>query len=172
MKVFGMQHIGFTVPDLDQAVRFFETLFGGVTCLATGPLDVDDEFMRQRLGVRAGRRIADIKVLRVGNGSNLEIFQYANEPDADQPLKENSQPGGFHMAFEVDDCIAAAQRLRAAGVDVLEGPTFIDAGPMEGLTWCYLKAPWGTFLEIVSMDGPLGAERAGGHPQWSPKTAH
>jgi hypothetical protein len=39
---------------------------------------------------------------------------------------------------------------------------------MEGLTWCYLKAPWGQFLEIVSMDGPLGAERAGSPAQWSP----
>lgn len=170
MKTYGMQHIGVTVPDLDQAVDFFETLFGGVTCLATGPLQVDDDFMQRRLGVRAGRRIADIKVLRVGNGSNIELFQYAGEPEADAPPKENSQPGGFHLAFEVDDCMAAADRLRAAGLEVMDGPTFIEAGPMAGLTWCYFKAPWGHFMEIVSMDGPLGAEREGGHPQWSPKT--
>ena len=36
MKVYGMQHIGFTVPDLDQAVDFFKTMFGAVECLSSG----------------------------------------------------------------------------------------------------------------------------------------
>lgn len=170
MKTFGMQHVGFTVPDLEQAVSFFETMFGAVQCLSTGLIDVDDIYMVRRLGVPGNRRIEDIRVLRVGNGTNLEIFKYSGEPESGEPLKRNSQPGGFHLAFQVDDCNMAAERLRAAGVEVLDGPNFVDSGPMEGLTWCYLKAPWGQFLEIVSMDGPLGAERAGGHPQWSPVT--
>lgn len=170
MKVFGMQHIGFTVPDLDQAVAFFTDMFGAVECLSTGPVDVDDEFMRRRLGVPGTTRIKDIKVLRVGTGTNLEIFCYEGDAGADEALKRNSQPGGFHLAFEVDDCVAAAERLRQKGVEVLDGPTYIDSGPMDGLTWCYLKAPWGQFCEIVSSNGPLGAERAGQPAQWSPKS--
>lgn len=170
MKVYGMQHIGFTVPDLDQAVAFFKTMFGAVECLSTGLIDVDDDFMRHRLGVQGNTRIQDIKVLRVGNGTNLELFQYSGDVEPDAALKRNSQPGGFHLAFQVDDCNAAADRLRAAGIEVFEGPTYVDAGAMEGLTWCYLKAPWGQFLEIVSMEGPLGAERAGQPAQWSPVT--
>jgi catechol 2,3-dioxygenase-like lactoylglutathione lyase family enzyme len=168
MKVYGMQHIGFTVPDLDQAVAFFQSMFGAVECLSTGLIDVDDAFMRRRLGVSGNCRIEDIRVLRIGNGSNLELFRYSGDAEADAPLKRNSQPGGFHLAFQVDDCNAAAVRLRQDGVEVLDGPTYVDSGPMEGLTWCYLKAPWGQFLEIVSMDGPLGAERAGQPVQWSP----
>lgn len=170
MKVYGMQHIGFTVPDLDQAVAFFQSMFGAVECLSTGLIDVDDAFMRRRLGVSGHCRIEDIKVLRIGNGSNLELFRYSGDDDPDAPLKRNSQPGGFHLAFQVDDCTAAADRLRQAGVEVLDGPTYVDSGPMQGLTWCYFKAPWGQFLEIVSMDGPLGAERAGQPAQWSPVT--
>lgn len=170
MKVYGVQHIGFTVPDMDQAVAFFEALFGAVSCLSTGKLDLDDAYMVSRLGVPGDRRIEDIKVLRVGNGTNLELFRYSGEPSVDEPLKRNSQPGGYHIAFQVDDCDVAADRLRAAGVEVLDGPNYVDSGAMAGLTWCYFKAPWGQFMEIVSMDGPLGAERAGGHPQWSPVT--
>ena len=170
MKVYGMQHIGFTVPDLDQAVTFFQAMFGAVECLSTGLIDVDDAFMRRRLGVAGNCRIEDIRVLRIGNGSNLELFRYSGDAGSDAPPKRNSQPGGFHLAFQVDDCIAAADRLRQGGVDVLDGPTYVDSGPMQGLTWCYLKAPWGQFLEIVSMDGPLGAERAGQPAQWSPVT--
>lgn len=169
MKTYGIQHIGFTVPDMAQAVSFFETLFGAVTCLSTGPLQVDDAYMRRRLGAAETSRIHDIRVLRTGEGANLELFEYRGDPQEDAPWPRNSQPGGYHIAFEVDDCQAAAARLREAGVDVLDGPTYVDAGPMQGLTWCYLRTPWGQYLEIVDMDGPLAAERAGAPAQWSPK---
>lgn len=168
MRVFGLQHVGFTVPDIDEAVRFFETVFGGATVLSTGLIDVDDAFMRRRLGVPGKCRIEDIRVLRVGDGSNLEIFQYSGEPGAGEPLKRNSQPGGFHLAFQVDDAHAAAARLRVAGVDLLDGPTDVETGPMAGLTWLYLRAPWGQFLEIVSATAPLGHEHDGGPAQWWP----
>ncbi len=167
IKVFGIEHVGMTVPDLDQAVEFFETVFGGVTVLSTGLVDVDDEFMLKRLGVRGGRRIEDIRVVRIGNGTNIELFRYRGE-DRNPALRSNSETGAFHLAFQVEDANAAAVRLRAAGVDVLEGPTLIDSGPMEGLTWVYLRSPWGQFLEIVSTDGPLGYEREGGPKAWSP----
>lgn len=167
MKVYGVEHFGFTVPDLDEAVEFFETVFGAVTVMKTGKVEGDDEFMKRRLGVPGHCRIENIKVLRVGNGSNLELFEYSGD-DAGEALKRNSQPGGFHVAFQVDDATAAAERLRAQGVDVLDGPTFVESGPMAGLTWLYLRAPWGQFLELVSMDGPLGYSSAGGPRLWSP----
>lgn len=167
MKIFGIEHFGFTVPDMDEAVEFFETIFGAVTALETGKIEVDDEYMKRRLGVPGNCRIENIKVLRVGKGSNLEIFQYSGDDGSVEP-KRNSQPGGFHIAFQVDDANAAADRLRAKGVDLLEGPTFVESGPMAGLTWLYLRAPWGLFLEIVSMNGPLGYARDGGPKLWSP----
>jgi catechol 2,3-dioxygenase-like lactoylglutathione lyase family enzyme len=167
MKVYGVEHFGFTVPNLDKAVEFFETVFGAVTVIETGKVDADDEYMKRRLGVPGHCRIENIKVLRVGNGSNLEIFEYSGD-DEDAALKRNSQPGGFHVAFQVDDANAAADRLRSKGLDVLDGPTYVGSGPMAGLTWLYLRAPWGQFLEIVSMDGPLGYARDGGPRLWSP----
>ncbi|MDQ0390979.1 VOC family protein [Labrys monachus] len=167
MKIFGMEHIGFTVPDLEEAVGFFEAVFGAVTVMTTGRVEADGEFMRRRLGVPEHCRIENIKVLRCGNGSNLEIFQYSGETQA-AALKRNSEVGGFHLAFQVDDAFAAAERLRERGVDVLDGPTLIESGPMEGLTWLYLRTPWGQFLEIVSRQGSLGYEAAGGPKLWSP----
>ncbi|MFK0335517.1 VOC family protein [Rhizobium sp. NPDC090275] len=167
MKVYGIEHFGFTVPNLEEAVEFFEKIFGAVTAIETGKVDGDDEYMKRRLGVPGRCRIENIKVLRVGNGSNLELFQYSGEDGATE-LKRNSQPGGFHVAFQVDNANAAAQRLRAHGVDVLDGPTYVESGPMAGLTWVYLRAPWGQFLELVSMDGPLGYAKDGCPRLWSP----
>ncbi len=168
IKVHGLQHIGLTVPDMAQAVEFFETVFGGVTVMRTGRIEVDDEFMQRRLGVPGDRRIRDIQVLRCGNGANLELFEYEGGPEA-VTLKCNSEPGGFHLAFQVDDAYAASERLRAIGVDVLEGPTTIDSGPMQGLDWVYLRAPWGQYLELVSLrHGPMGYEAGTEARLWSP----
>jgi catechol 2,3-dioxygenase-like lactoylglutathione lyase family enzyme len=167
VRYLGIQHIGLTVPDIDEATRFFEQAFDAVTAMSTGPLEVDDAFMTDKLGVPAGRRIADIRVLRLGDGTNLELFQYVGEP-AGEPLKRNSEVGGWHFAIEVDDIATATRRLRDMGLEVLAGPSHIDAGPMEGLDWVYFRAPWGQFMELVAAAGPLGSERAGGPALWSP----
>lgn len=166
IKIHGVHHIGLTVPNMDEAVRFFETMFGGVTVLSIDGVDVDDAFMKARLGVPAGRRIKDQRVVVCGAGGNLELFEYSGEEPS--PIKRNSEVGACHLAFQVDDARAAAARLRADGVDVLEGPTLIDSGPMSGLTWVYLRAPWGQFLEVLSVQEPLGYEREGEPKMWSP----
>lgn len=165
IRVRGIQHIGLTVPDMKQAVDFFQTVFGAVTAMECGGVDREDEFMTRRLGVPAGRRIKDQRVIVCGNGGNLELFEYTGEPEQ-TPLKRNSEVGGFHLAFQVDDIVAATQRIRAAGLDVLDGPTLIESGPMQGLNWVYLRAPWGLFLELVSWEGALGYERNGGPKMW------
>ena len=132
-NVQGIQHIGMTVPDMDQAVRFFEVMFGAVTCITTGPLDVDDAHMVRKLGVSSKTRIKDIRHLRCGIGTNLELFEYEGDAGSISP-KRNSEVGGWHFAFQVDDAAAAAARLRDRGVEVLEGPNYVDSGPLEGLT--------------------------------------
>ena len=164
ISIRGIQHFGLTVPDMRQALDFFETVFGGVTVMEIHGVDVDDAFMARHLGVPAGRRIKEQAVIVLGNGGNLELFEYSGEDET--PIKRNSEVGACHFAFEVEDAVASAERLREAGVDVLEGPTLIDSGPMEGLTWVYFRAPWGQYLELVSMTGPLGYESGGGPKMW------
>jgi catechol 2,3-dioxygenase-like lactoylglutathione lyase family enzyme len=166
-NVHGIQHIGLTVPNMEQAVQFFEAIFGAVTCIATGPLNVDDAHMVHKLGVPSKTRIKDIRHLRCGTGTNLELFEYEGDSQAES-LKRNSQVGGWHFAFQVDDAVAAAARLRDRGVEVLEGPNYVDSGPLEGLTWVYLKAPWGQFLELVSVKGLLDYEKKDGPKLWAP----
>jgi catechol 2,3-dioxygenase-like lactoylglutathione lyase family enzyme len=167
MEVYGLQHIGLTVPNMAQAVAFFEDVFGAVTLFGTGRLEVDDAFMVRKLGVPAHTRIKDIKVLRCGVGTNLELFEY--EGDDGTPIKRNSDVGGFHLALQVDDAYAAANRLREQGIEVLDGPTYVDSGPMKGLDWVYFKTPWGQFMELVSMThGPLGYEADSPVKAWSP----
>lgn len=167
MGVLGLHHIGFTVPDMEEAVAFFANVFGAVTIMECGSVDVDDAFMLARLGVPDGCKITDQRVVQVGRGGSLELFQYSGVADP-KPLKHNGEVGAMHIAFEVDDAFETAERMRKAGVDILEGPTLIEGGPMGNLVWLYLRAPWGQYVEIVSAKGPLGYEADGGPKLWTP----
>lgn len=110
VAVRGIQHVGFTVPDMEEAVRFFESMFSAVTVMNLGEVDLDDEFLGRRLGIPPGRRMKDQRVITCGKGGNIELFEYAGEP-APPRIKRNSEVGAFHIAFEVDDAWAAAERL-------------------------------------------------------------
>ncbi|MGV8883066.1 MAG: VOC family protein [Rhodoglobus sp.] len=147
----GMEHIGFTVPNITEACDFFITVLGATELFvaATDFRNDDSDWMTEHLHVHPRAVIKEFRYLRLGNGSNLEIFEY-NAPDQAQVPPKNSDIGGHHFAFYVDDMDAAIAYLRDNGVEVLGEPTSYTDGPNLGLTWCYFMAPWGLQLEIVS----------------------
>ncbi len=146
----GMEHIGFTVPDINEACDFFERILGAET-LYTAATDFRAEgtWMRDHLNVDPSCVIKEFRYLRCGNGTNLEVFQY-EAPDQVQTPPKNSDIGGHHLAFYVDDMDVAIKFLKDNGVRVLGEPTSYTEGPNLGLTWCYFMAPWGLQLEVVS----------------------
>lgn len=172
----GTEHIGFTVPDIDEACDFFERILGAET-LYTAATDFrrdDDDWMQEHLNVHPRSVIKEFRYLRVGNGTNFEVFQYSS-PDQVPTCPKNSDVGGHHLAFYVDDMDAAIAFLREAGVEVLGEPTAYTEGPNLGLTWCYFLAPWGQQLEVVS--APTGttfdndAKRSGATRLFHPEDA-
>ena len=156
-RVIGMHHIGITVPNIEEGIAFFKKIFDVVEVFHTGAFDVDDGFMSRKLGAAPQSRIRDLVFLRCGNGTNLELFEYSGD-DRDKAQKRSSEIGGSHICFEVEDVFASAERLKAQGVELLEGPNSVDAGPLQGFNWVYFKTPWGQILEIASF-GKLGYEK-------------
>jgi catechol 2,3-dioxygenase-like lactoylglutathione lyase family enzyme len=165
-KIYGMHHIGITVPDIDEGIRFFEAVFGAVEVFRTGPFDVDADFMKNRLGASADSNIRDLAFLRCGEGTSVELFEYGGE-DNSAP-KRPSEVGDMHLCFEVEDVFASAERLRALGVDMLDGPNLVEAGPLAGFNWIYFRAPWGLVLEVASFD-KLEYEDNSPHRLWRAK---
>lgn len=167
-RVYGMHHIGITVPNVAEGIEFFKTIFGVIEVFHTGAFDVDNKFMERKLGAAPHARIQDIVFLRCGNGTSIELFEYSGE-DKSAPQKRSSEVGGTHICFEVEDVFASAERLKALGVEMLEGPNTVDAGPLAGFSWVYFRAPWGQVLEIASFD-TLGYEKESPHRLWRAKT--
>ena len=145
----GTEHIGFTVPDLDQAERFFVDILGCELVYSLGPFARDDDdWMLEHMGVHPRTVMRELRFFRCGTGPNFEVFQY--EPaDVAQQQPRNSDIGGHHLAFYVDDFDTAYQYLLDAGIEVMGEPT-ASRNASEGQRWVYFRSPWGMQFELVS----------------------
>lgn len=163
----GVEHIGFTVPDIDQAERFFVDVIGCERVYTLGPFVADDDWMERHLAVHPRTVMRELRFFRCGFGPNFEIFEYEPaEPPAPQP--RNSDIGGHHLAFYVDDLDDAVAYLRRHDVRVLGEPT-ASAGPSAGQRWVYFLTPWGMQLELVSSPGGKAYEAEAGTRLWHPR---
>jgi catechol 2,3-dioxygenase-like lactoylglutathione lyase family enzyme len=150
-RASAVDHAGFTVPDLNEAVDFFVGVLGFELCYRETPVDApEDDTMLLRLGIhpRSGVRGA---LLRLGSSSGIEVLEYTG-PDAGGEPPANTTHSAGHLALRVDDIEAAAAYLRSrSDVEVFEGPNIVDVGPSAGIRWLYFKAPWGLQLELVEL---------------------
>ncbi|SHG85740.1 VOC family protein [Ferrimonas marina] len=142
-------HIGFTVPNLAEAIAFFQQHFGFELAYEFGPFASDDSWMADHLNVDPRAEISKIAVMN-GNSINLEIFEYADTVARNKVAPNNADIGGHHLAFYVDDMAAAVAYLKQQGLTVLGEPTQMTEGPSAGESWVYFLAPWGMQLELVS----------------------
>lgn len=146
-----VDHVGFTVPDLEQAHRFLVDVLGAEFLYSLGPFshpDEGDDWMTRHLAVHPDAVMVENRWFRLGGETLVEVFHYSS-PDQRTVVPRNSDVGGHHVAFYVDDLDAAVDHLRAAEVEVLEGPT-ASRGPAEGNRWIYFLSPWGMQFELVS----------------------
>ena len=162
----GTEHIGFTVPDLDEAERFFVDVIGCERIYSLGPFQHDDDWMAERLNVHPRAVMRELRFFRCKTGPNFKIFQYETpEPQAPQP--RNSDIGGHHLAFYVDDLDAAVEYLRGHGVRILGEPT-ASSSHSEGQRWVYFLTPWGMQLELVSFPNGKAYEKTATTKLWHP----
>lgn len=145
----GIEHVGLTVPDLDEATEFFVDVLGCEVVYTMGPMfytenwfDLKPEFLPQT------RRT--IRALRCRNGAHIELFEFS-APDQQKQMPRIIDVGGHHVAFYVDDMDAAIAYLKSKGVKFF-GEKKYARGPEEGRdsTFIHFSAPWGLIFELVS----------------------
>lgn len=146
----GTDHVGLTVPDLEQAITFFSEVLGAVLVYRMGPFVDEGTWFTDELGLEARCRIPAMALMRCGAGVNLEVFQY-EAPGQRRELPQMSDWGGHHLAFYVDDMEVALAGLREHSVDII-GQLKPGLGPEagEGTGWVFFRSPWGLPLELVS----------------------
>jgi catechol 2,3-dioxygenase-like lactoylglutathione lyase family enzyme len=165
-----MEHIAFTVPELDEAVRFFTEVLGCEYFYPIGPFrDPEGTWFEDNLDLHPRSEIPKACLLRCGHGSNFEIFEY-EAPGQRREMPKMSDWGGVHLAFYVDDIEAGVAYLEAEGIRVLGGAKDglgIEGG--EGSAFAHFLTPWGLLLELVSF--PNGKQYMEGRDRllWRPQ---
>lgn len=164
----GAEHLGITVPNMEEAVNFFVKVIGCEASIKLGSFKFEDDWMNVHLNVDPRAEIKRFQMVRCGQGTNLEIFEY-NAPKQNAAPPKNSDIGGHHLAFYVDDMDKAVAYLQANGVKTLGKPSTFTEGPAAGLTWMYFLAPWGMQLEIVSHPKGMAYEKTAKRALWDPR---
>ena len=152
-----IDHVGFTVPDLDEAVGFFESL--GFELLSTeGPYGDEGDAVRRQLDVDPDAQYS-LAMLQFGSTTTLELLEYRTDAASAAPPRNSDNSAG-HLGLRVTDIDEAVRALRSrADVEVLDGPVAVDEGPSKGLRWIYARAPWGLQLELVELPPAMLAKR-------------
>ncbi|GAA1980746.1 hypothetical protein GCM10009799_02300 [Nocardiopsis rhodophaea] len=167
----GVGMCSYTVADLDASVAFYTSVLGG-RLLYRHRWSLDTPEVAARYG--AGQTgAAETAMLRLGPVTQVELTRY-EVADQRTHLPRNSDIGGHHLAFFVDDVDAAAAFLRTTpGVQVLGEPQLVDdGGPIHGDRWVYFTAPTGAQLEVIHMPDGMPyekfteARRFGPSPKW------
>lgn len=88
-------------------------------------------------------------MLGCSDGSRLELLQFS-APDQRTEAPGNADVGSPHIAFEVADVAVAVAHLSANGGEVQGEPKTVIEGATTGVTWIYVRSPWGLQLELIS----------------------
>lgn len=151
--VRGMNHVGLTVPDMDQATDFLQKaldakfVYDGLTASDEPRKGAD---LERQVGFSPGTLMIKQRLLRIGNGANIELFEIASD--------RQSKPVGLqdfgwnHISFYVDDINYAIDRVTAAGgrllSEVHQNSRHEDT---ENSTSVYFFTPWGSLIELQSV---------------------
>ncbi|KPF77283.1 glyoxalase [Blastomonas sp. AAP25] len=150
----SVDHISWTVPDLEAALAFYRDVIGAEELFRMGPLDaadmpVDDQgvdWMASHVGVPGARMT--LVMMKLTDNMNFQLVQYDKPDDRRTDLPRNCDRGGHHLGLKVDDVDKALAYLTAYGCTPLE-TIHIDAGPLAGKKNVYVLDPFGHHLEIV-----------------------
>jgi len=153
-----VDHIGLTVPDLDNAVAFYTDVLGGTELYRMGPFDsaeippMEDgrDWAEAHVNV-AGARL-NIAMVQIGPNLMLELFEYEKPTDRNTTPPRNCDYGGHHIAFKVDNLEAAKTYLAERGCQVMAGPIVLDEGPCAHTKVNYVLDPFGNQLELVEYE--------------------
>ncbi|MGC5617143.1 VOC family protein [Georgenia sp. Z1491] len=163
----GVDHIGFTVPDIDQAATFWCDILGAIELFRHGPHPQSESAERQ-FGRPADSHVIKIAMLRLGP-TNIELLEISSPSARRTPLRPDDV-GAHHVALYVDDLDIAVTAALALDVDVLGEPMPLP-GPESGpdARFVFLRSPWGQVFELVSYPGGKKWQRGGGAELHDPR---
>lgn len=152
----GIDHIGLTVPNIEDATIFFSKAFSAEIVYDTYTKKDTPRTSHEtttRLGIAENMAERAIRMIGLPNGPQIELFEF--EGGTQQPAITPADFGWQHVAFYVDDIDQAVNEVEQAGGKRNADPielSGVESG--EGNRFCYCKTPWGSTIELISYPTP------------------
>ncbi|GAB3800676.1 VOC family protein [Spirosoma humi] len=164
----GIDHVGITVPDVNAASAFLNKALDAKTVydvLPEGAEPFQGAETEQQLGIPQGSKIIHMRLMQIGNGPTLELFQFSG---AEQKAAAKLNDYGLqHIAVYVDDIEKTSRQFEKAGGTLLSNPhplSNVEDGPRN--KGVYGKTPWGMLVELLTY--PDGLKDKSLH-RWTPE---
>lgn len=148
----NIDHVGWTVADLDASVAFVVDVLGGEEIFRAGPFaDPDGDWMATQFDVHP-RASTNVAMVRLGATQVIELLAWESPDDAGE-WPRTSELGATHLSVHVGDIAAALDYLESNGCEACGSPALLSDVPQEGMTIIYVRTPIGLYLELVSHPG-------------------
>ena len=132
-----ISHIGIAVEDIESAARFYTDALG----LKLGRIE------------EVGDQKVKVAFLPIGE-IRLELVQPTSPDSPVAKFLEKNGPGIHHIAYHVTDVVGEVERMKAAGVRMVDD-TPRDGAHNTRVAFVHPRASGGVLTELVQeMDGP------------------
>lgn len=145
MTFSTLDHVGFTVSNVDRSVPWYTALLGQRPVLRKR---WDQEYVARILGYE--RVVLVCAFWRLPGGSILELLEYEVPGPALVDMETNNV-GNAHLCLVTKDLHADYERLRGIADFRSAEPVRIPWGPYDGGWACYLRDPDGISVELIQL---------------------
>jgi catechol 2,3-dioxygenase-like lactoylglutathione lyase family enzyme len=138
VRIVSIDHMSFTVSDLDETNAFFGKLgFEPLKRYVSAGPDAEE-------GTETPDANIDISWLaHPQGGPKLELLRYQNQPTG--RAAHNSKVGAAHLCIRVEDVTSEYERLSGEEVSFVSAPHEDEFG----VVWVYLRDPDGNVVELL-----------------------
>jgi catechol 2,3-dioxygenase-like lactoylglutathione lyase family enzyme len=142
----GVDHISYTVTDLDRSIEFYTLLLGEEPFLRK---TWDQEYAAPLCGY--DRVVLEGAFWNLPQAPVLELLEF-KVPKAAPAELEMHKLGAAHLGLVCADMRAEYERLQAAGVEFQSRELVeIPWGPYKGGLACFVRDPDGIFIELFQL---------------------
>lgn len=143
-NVIAVDHTGFAVLSLDEAIRFWT---GALGFTLERQSEMGGDFLHQVTGVDDPK--VKTAIVKAPDGYVVELLQYSNGPQNGTVPNSAGSIGAAHLALTVKDIHAAIARVEAAGWKAKGSPLPIPGGPRKGTLVAYVSGPDHITIELM-----------------------
>jgi len=153
-----IQHISYTVSNVEQAKAFFTEKLG---LESTPTREVSGERVEKIIGFK-GLKMRIANIITGGDG-NLELIEYVS-PKGKKLDLATCNTGVAHVGFVVDDVQKTYDEWSDRGVQFICEPQWASAGALKGWGISYFRGPDGITMEIMEAPKGVALHPATGFP--------